>query len=139
VTFAGWAATIGLIVVLFALDGPRALYFLLAFIGVGLVLHDGHLQNDSIPEVETSTSLLVILIVLAVTVVASLRKARRDPEARAHAGSLRGPETRVTSPLPPVDPREVTFRRCARRPSASAARRATRSSPPRPPSCSRCS
>jgi tellurite resistance protein TerC len=31
----------------------------------------------------------VILVVLAVTVAASLMKARRDPDARAHAGSLR--------------------------------------------------
>jgi hypothetical protein len=35
------------------------------------------------------TSLLVILAVLVITVVASLIKSRRDPEARAHAGSLR--------------------------------------------------
>src|SRR3954463_5614888 len=91
----------------FALLGLRALYFLvtglldrlvylstglsviLAFIGIKLLLHFGHLQDDSIPEVQTSTSLLVILIVLAITVVGSLLKARRDPDARAHAGSLR--------------------------------------------------
>jgi tellurite resistance protein TerC len=91
----------------FALLGLRALYFLvtglldrlvylstglsliLAFIGVKLLLHYGHLQNDSIPEVTTATSLVVILVVLAVTVVASVLRARRDPEARAHAGSLR--------------------------------------------------
>ena len=91
----------------FALLGLRALYFLvtglldrlvylstglsliLAFIGVKLMLHYGHLQDDAIPEVQTSTSLLVITVVLAVTVVASLLKARRDPDARAHAGSLR--------------------------------------------------
>jgi len=45
--------------------------------------------HDAIPEVQTSTSLLVIVFVLAVTVVASLLRSRRDPEARAHAGSLR--------------------------------------------------
>ena len=91
----------------FALLGLRALYFLvtglldrlvylstglsliLAFIGVKLLLHWGHLQDDRIPEVATSTSLLVILGVLAVTVVASVMKARRDPSIRAHAGSLR--------------------------------------------------
>jgi hypothetical protein len=39
--------------------------------------------------VQASTSLLVILLVLAGTVVASLAKACRDPDARAHAGSLR--------------------------------------------------
>jgi tellurite resistance protein TerC len=93
----------------FALLGLRALYFLvtglldrlvylstglsliLAFIGVKLLLHYGHLQDDSIPEIQTSVSLVVILAILAVTVVASLRKARRDPSARAHAGSLREP------------------------------------------------
>jgi tellurite resistance protein TerC len=91
----------------FALLGLRALYFLvtglldrlvylstglsliLAFIGVKLLLHYGHLQSDDIPEIATSTSLLVIVVVLAVTIVASLAKSRRDPDARAHAGSLR--------------------------------------------------
>jgi len=91
----------------FALLGLRPLYFLvtglidrlvylstglsliLGFIGVKLLLHYGHLQNDDIPEIATSTSLIVIAIVLAVTVVASLLKVRRDPDARAHAGSLR--------------------------------------------------
>src|SRR3954462_2785456 len=91
----------------FALLGLRALYFLvtglldrlvylstglaviLAFIGIKLLLHFGHLRNDAIPEVETSTSLGVIVGILAVTVVASLLKSRRDPDARAHAGSLR--------------------------------------------------
>ena len=91
----------------FALLGLRALYFLvsgllsrlvylstglsliLAFIGVKLVLHWGHLQDDSVPEIATSTSLAVIIGVLAVTTAASLLKARRDPDVRAHAGTLR--------------------------------------------------
>jgi tellurite resistance protein TerC len=91
----------------FALLGLRALFFLvsglldrlvylstglsliLAFIGVKLILHFAHLQSDDVPEIETSTSLLVIVAILAVTTVASLIKARRDPAARAHAGSLR--------------------------------------------------
>ena len=91
----------------FALLGLRALFFLvsglldrlvylstglaliLAFIGAKLVLHYGHLQDDSIPEIATSTSLVVIVVVLTVTTVASLVKVRRDPAARAHAGSLR--------------------------------------------------
>jgi tellurite resistance protein TerC len=91
----------------FALLGLRALYFLvtglldrlvylstglsliLAFIGVKLLLHYGHLRNADVPEIATSTSLLVIVVVLAVTIVASLLTARRDPGARAHAGSLR--------------------------------------------------
>jgi tellurite resistance protein TerC len=65
------------------------LSLMLAFIGVKLLLHHGHLQDDAIPEVQTSSSLLVIVVVLAITVVASLLKSRRDPDARAHAGSLR--------------------------------------------------
>jgi tellurite resistance protein TerC len=91
----------------FALLGLRALYFLvtglldrlvylstglaliLAFIGVKLVLHFGHLQDDAIPEIATSTSLAVILVVLTTTTIASLLKVRRDPAARAHAGTLR--------------------------------------------------
>src|SRR3954452_11469012 len=91
----------------FALLGLRALYFLvtglldrlvylstglsviLAFIGVKLLLHFGHLQDDAISEVSTSSSLAVIVAILAVTVVASLIKARRDPAVRAHTGSLR--------------------------------------------------
>jgi TerC family integral membrane protein len=91
----------------FALLGLRALYFLvsglldrlvylstglaviLAFIGVKLALHWLHLQAHSVPEISTGASLAVIGVVLAVTTVASLRKARRDPTARAHAGSLR--------------------------------------------------
>jgi tellurite resistance protein TerC len=39
--------------------------------------------------VTRSASLLVILVVLAITVAASAWKARRDPDSRAHAGSLR--------------------------------------------------
>lgn len=91
----------------FALLGLRALFFLvkglldrlvylstglsliLAFIGVKLVLHWGHGLNDSVPEIKTSVSLSVIGAVLLVTTVASLLRSRRDPEARAHAGSLR--------------------------------------------------
>jgi tellurite resistance protein TerC len=91
----------------FALLGLRALYFLvtglldrlvylstglsliLAFVGIKLLLHWGHLQDDRIPEVAITTSLLVILGVLTVTVIASLLRSRRDPQARAHAGSLR--------------------------------------------------
>jgi tellurite resistance protein TerC len=65
------------------------LSLILAFIGVKLILHYAHLQEDSIPEISTSTSLAVIVVVLLVTTVASIVKARRDPAARAHAGSLR--------------------------------------------------
>jgi tellurite resistance protein TerC len=100
----------------FALLGLRALYFLvsglldrlvylstglaviLAFIGAKLVLHYLHLQDDDIPEISTALSLGVIGSVLLVTTVASIIKSRRDPTARAHAGSLR--EGRRESPPP---------------------------------------
>ena len=79
----------------FALLGLRALYFLvsgaldrlvylstglaaiLAFIGLKLVLEFAHLHNDSVPEISTGLSLVVIAAVLAVTTVASLRATRR--------------------------------------------------------------
>jgi tellurite resistance protein TerC len=92
----------------FALLGLRALFFLvkglldrlvylsiglsviLAFIGVKLALHWAHGLSDAVPEIQTSVSLAFIALVLVVTTIASLRKSRRDPAARAHAGSLRG-------------------------------------------------
>ena len=91
----------------FALLGLRALFFLvtglldrlvylstglaliLGFIGVKLALHWGHLQDDAVPEISTGTSLVVIAVVLTVTTIASVLKVRRNPDARAHAGSLR--------------------------------------------------
>ena len=103
----------------FALLGLRALYFLvtglldrliylstglaaiLAFIGVKLVLHYLHQRNPDVPEISIGTSLAVIAVVLAVTTIASLVQARRDPTARAHAGSLRrraGDRGRPTDP-----------------------------------------
>lgn len=96
----------------FALLGLRALYFLvkglldrlvylstglaliLAFIGVKLVLHWGHTVDERVPEVATWLSLTVIAAILLVAVVASLIKVRRDPSARAHAGSLRRQQKR---------------------------------------------
>ncbi|GAB7192304.1 TerC family protein [Kineococcus sp. NUM-3379] len=95
----------------FALLGLRALYFLvqglldrlvylstglavvLAFIGVKLVLHWGHTLSDAVPEIPTPLSLGVIAVILTITTVASLAKSRRDPDARAHAGTLRGSGT----------------------------------------------
>ena len=92
----------------FALLGLRALFFLvtglldrlvylstglaiiLGFIGVKLCLHWAHEAIDkSVPEISTPFSLVVIVVVLTVTTIASLIKVRRDPSARAHAGSLR--------------------------------------------------
>jgi tellurite resistance protein TerC len=92
----------------FALLGLRALFFLvkglldrlvylstglsviLAFIGVKLVLHWLHVDiNESVPEINTVVSLIVIIGVLIITTVASLLKTRKDPDAKAHAGSVR--------------------------------------------------
>jgi tellurite resistance protein TerC len=56
-----------------------------------LILHFVHTQSDSVPEISTGVSMGVIAAVLAVTTIASLIKARRDPTARAHAGALRAP------------------------------------------------
>jgi tellurite resistance protein TerC len=97
----------------FALLGLRALFFLvkglldrlvylstglsliLAFIGVKLILHWAHTDlSPAVPEIGTPVSLAVIVVVLVVTTVASLIKVRRDPAARAHAGSLRGHDDR---------------------------------------------
>jgi tellurite resistance protein TerC len=86
----------------FALMGLRQLYFLLdglldrlvylskglavilGFIGVKLILHAAHEYDwgkDWAPDIGTFTSLGVILVVLAITVVASLAKTKRDPSA----------------------------------------------------------
>jgi tellurite resistance protein TerC len=90
----------------FALLGLRALFFLvqglldrlvylstglaviLAFIGVKLALHWGHGLSDAVPQIPTLLSLGVIAVILAITTTASLVKVRRDPAARAHAGSV---------------------------------------------------
>ncbi|GHH29459.1 TerC/Alx family metal homeostasis membrane protein [Lentzea cavernae] len=93
----------------FALLGLRALFFLvkglldrlvylsaglaviLAFIGVKLILHWAHVDiSESVPEVPTPLSLIVIIAILVVVTVASLIKTRNDPAAKAHPGSLRG-------------------------------------------------
>ena len=92
----------------FALLGLRALFFLvkglldrlvylstglsiiLAFIGVKLVLHWLHEDiSSSVPEIGTPVSLGVILVVLVITTVASLIKIRKEPDTKAHAGSMR--------------------------------------------------
>ncbi|MEV5410727.1 TerC family protein [Thermopolyspora sp. NPDC052614] len=92
----------------FALLGLRALYFLiegllerlvylsiglsliLAFIGVKLILLFLHEDvSAAIPHIPTPVSLGVIFLILIVTVAASAWRARRHPEERAHAGSLR--------------------------------------------------
>jgi tellurite resistance protein TerC len=102
----------------FALLGLRALFFLvkglldrlvylstglsliLAFIGVKLILHYAHTLDDRVPEIQTTVSLGVIVVVLVLTTVASLVKVRRDPSARAHAGSLRHHENHTADETP---------------------------------------
>ena len=104
----------------FALLGLRPLFFLvsglldrlvylstglaavLAFIGVKLVLESAHDQDHAIPQISTGVSLAVVVAILAITVLASLLRARRDPELRAHAGALReghGGARPVTAPV----------------------------------------
>jgi tellurite resistance protein TerC len=96
----------------FALLGLRALFFLvqglldrlvylstglavvLAFIGVKLVLHWAHMLSDAVPEIPTLASLGVIMAILAVTIGASLVKARRDPGGA-------GPRRLAARPRPP--------------------------------------
>jgi tellurite resistance protein TerC len=105
----------------FALLGLRALFFLvrglldrlvylstglavvLGFIGIKLVLHWGHTVSEAVPEIPTLLSLGVIVVVLAITTVASLLKVRRDPAAKAHAGSVRA-HARPPEPESPHEP-----------------------------------
>jgi tellurite resistance protein TerC len=107
----------------FALLGLRALFFLvkglldrliylsaglaviLAFIGVKLILHWGHVDIDeSIPEIPTPLSLGVVLGVLAVVTVASLIRTRGLPDEKAHAGSLTATKVRLeVRPRPGAD------------------------------------
>jgi tellurite resistance protein TerC len=63
---------------------------ILAFIGVKLILHWGHVDiSPSVPAISTPISLGVIAVVLTVVTVASLVKTRHDPTATAHPGSLK--------------------------------------------------
>jgi tellurite resistance protein TerC len=94
----------------FALLGLRALYFLvkglldrlvylavglsiiLVFIGLKLILTFAHEMNTDIPKIPTEASLVFIVVVLGTVGVASWLKVRRDPEARAHAAMVVGPD-----------------------------------------------
>lgn len=91
----------------FALLGLRALFFLvtglldrlvylssglaaiLGLIGIKLSLHWAHGVWERVPEVNTFYSLLLIVLILILTTIASLWKVKKDPTLRAHAGSLR--------------------------------------------------
>lgn len=94
----------------FALLGLRALYFLLKglldklvylsiglaviliFIGLKLVITYAHEINKDIPKVPTGISLGVIAAIIIVAVIASLIKTKKDPTAKAHAGTVRAPK-----------------------------------------------
>jgi len=94
-----------------ALLGLRALYFLLrglldkliylsmglaiilVFIGVKLILTFVHETYPVVPKIPTLFSLGVIALVLIVVTVASWIKVRKDPTARAHAGTITKPKT----------------------------------------------
>ena len=102
----------------FALLGLRPLFFLvsglldrlvylstglaavLAFIGVKLVLESVHDQDHAIPQISTGLSLAVVAAILAVTLLASLLRSRRDPGLRAHAGTLREGHHHQAPPAP---------------------------------------
>lgn len=93
----------------FALLGLRALFFLLkglldklvylsaglavilVFIGVKLILEFASTVNESVPHISVLASLGFIIAVLVVVAVASWIKVRRDPQARAHAGTVTEP------------------------------------------------
>jgi len=94
----------------FALLGLRALYFLLKglldklvylsiglaiiliFIGFKLVITYAHEINKDIPKVPTGISLGVIAAIIIIAVIASLIKTKKDPTAKAHAGTVRAPK-----------------------------------------------
>jgi tellurite resistance protein TerC len=84
-------ALMGLRPMFFLLDGllDRLVYLtyglavILGFIGVKLLLHALHESGFDVPEIGTFQSLVVIIGVLVITVLASLWKIRRDPEALA--------------------------------------------------------
>lgn len=82
-------ALMGLRPMFFLLDGllDKLVYLtyglaaILGFIGVKLLLHAMHESGFDVPVIGTLASLVVIIGVLIVTVVASLWKVRRDPNA----------------------------------------------------------
>jgi tellurite resistance protein TerC len=82
-------ALMGLRQLFFLLDGllDRLVYlsyglaFILVFIGVKLLLIPAHETWPAVPHIPTLLSLGVIILTLAITVVASLIKVRRDPSA----------------------------------------------------------
>jgi uncharacterized membrane protein len=92
ITTTAWVATIGLIVALLAADlalsvrRPRAVSFRAAVVQslfyIAVAMAFGLVFG-------TIAGWEYIVVILTITTIASLLKARRDPTARAHAGTLR--------------------------------------------------
>ena len=98
----------------FALLGLRALYFLikglldrliylslglsfiLMFIGTKLILTFLHEEFSQVPKIPTVVSLGVIVLILAISTVASVIKSKSDPTARAHAGRITAEESDIS-------------------------------------------
>ena len=98
----------------FALLGLRALYFLLKglldrliylslglsfilmFIGTKLILTFLHEEFSQVPKIPTVVSLGVIVLILAISTVASVIKSKSDPTARAHAGRITAEESDIS-------------------------------------------
>jgi tellurite resistance protein TerC len=60
------------------------------FIGVKLIMTYVHEIWYEVPKIPTLVSLAVIALILIVSTVASLMKAKKDPSATAHAGRITG-------------------------------------------------
>ena len=118
----------------FALLGLRALFFvlhnlldklvylavglsiILGFIGIKLILTFFHEMIPEVPKIPTVASLAFIITTLAITTIASLIKASRDPSAHAHSGALHG-----TGAITPrrLESSRATCRLCRHRPQKS--------------------
>ena len=71
---------------------------ILGFIGVKLVLEAAHLTiSTSVPEIPVWLSLVVIVVVLAVTTAASLRYGTAAPARTAQAAEHEGEQLRHLS------------------------------------------
>jgi tellurite resistance protein TerC len=100
----------------FALLGLRALFFvvsglvdrliylsvglslILALIATKLVLHFAHLHAPEIPEISTTVSLAAIVVILAITIAASLARSRPEAQHRDRAGRVSLPAARRSQP-----------------------------------------
>jgi hypothetical protein len=123
--------------------GPSVI---LAFIGGKLIVTFLHQLDPAIPHVPIAMSPTVIVAVLAVTTVASVLAARRDPSRRAQAGSVWA-TSRTGLPKPPTSPAGRSAPRSLGRITRTGHltrsdwhihQERLRDRPPGPHSCSRC-